>query len=71
MEVGNLDRRQLLALLGEYLDARIKTYRVKRIVGNFLDVQIDRRRSRSFGVFGHLEFFRRRLLKLRVQQRRR
>src|ERR1700723_3449682 len=55
--VDDLDRRRLLALLREYLDARVDTAKVVRIVFPLFAVEIDRRCARSFGVGGHGQFF--------------
>ena len=64
----NLHRGQFLALLGEHLDPGIEGLVVKRIVGDFLDVEVNRGRAGSLGIAGHLQLFRRGLLKLRAQK---
>jgi hypothetical protein len=62
--LGNLDGGQLLALLGEHLDARVKAPVMDLVVGHFLNVEVDGGCAGSFGVGGHLEFFVGGLMKL-------
>lgn len=69
--VGNLDGGEFLAFLLEHLDTCIEAVEVDGIVGFFLQVEIDGGGSGSFGVGGHFELFRGRVLELGGHERRR
>jgi hypothetical protein len=57
MLVGDADRGQFLALLGEYLDALINAAGMCWAFGGLFVIKIDGSGAGSLGVGGHLEFF--------------
>src|ERR1039458_4552278 len=71
LQVRKLDRRQLLALFGEYFDSLVKTLVMKRIVFELLNVEVHRRRSRRLGIGGHFQLVRIPWLKFRPSNDRR
>ncbi len=66
--VGNADRRQLLALLGEHFDAHVVAVVVEIIVRFLFAIEVHRIGARRFGVGGHLQFFFCRRLELSMEK---
>ena len=66
--VGNADRGQFLAFLGEHLDAVVNDVGMIGVIGGVLVVKVDSRRAWGFGVGGHFELFLGWLLKLSDEQ---
>ena len=54
-DIGKLDGGELLALFLEHFDSGVVALIVKRVVGDFLEVEIDGGGAGGFGVVGHLE----------------
>ena len=56
-QIWDLNGGEIFALFREHLDSGVNAAEVQRVVGDFLDVEVDGGGTGCFGVGGHLELF--------------